>query len=68
MSPFVRVALCAAMLSGVLAIAPGDVQAMPAGLKATAADGFVQLVRRECIAWDRLGRCVRWGKCGKHVC
>lgn len=68
MSCFIRVALCAAMLSGVLAMVPGGVQAMPAGLKSTAGDGFVQLARRECIAWDRYRKCVRWAECGKHVC
>jgi hypothetical protein len=68
MSYFVRVALSTAMLSAVLAIAPGGLAAMPAGLKSMTAESSVQLARRECIAWDRHGRCVRWGECGKHVC
>jgi hypothetical protein len=68
MSCFVRVALGTAMLSAVLAIAPGSLQAMPAGLKSQTAQSFVLSARRECIAWDRNGRCVRWANCGKHVC
>ena len=64
----VRMALATAMVFATLLIAPGGLEAMPAGLKSNPAQSLIVLARRECIAWDRYGKCIRWGHCGRHVC